>query len=630
MGRPEILLAVPGGRRPAVLETVLELIEQRHSHRVEGPPLTYIRLDEIDEQLDTRAPGALTNLMAIVLLPEQQRWPEFAGGMSLTVNSDMHESPVLQLVCRYPEVYWVFVRHPEDTEASEGYKALLQIQRVRWDDHVLSGDSAGLLRLACLIENHAKGFRTLFDPTGLRAAAHWHLTEDDNKREQGPSINALSVEDESSFALYNGYTLFRRGFSTYVASTLSETRRLLGDSSIDFSAVIEDLFLNFRDGQLHTLRDTAMLPNSKERPEDLLKRRMAMFQPLRQKRESLYHLVISAAMPEHQIPDVVWASKPYGGMFALELQGADKQISKIGGIPERQPRAISDEKHGKPGALHAVAEDLVRRAGEALNEAGPSSAAAIHGAVLALEARRCLADSKSALTLTALSLQHRSEVIADCMFMGRMEDLNANRRLDDLKQAVRGILLIQDATAKIAAKCEIQCLDAMTHFATELGSIYDAYGQFDEAESLRQAVLQYQIDIQVARSASLREPVSVVGLLSLTGVAFKYYIGLLLRSGWHIALACILWIGVFGALYTLGAEGAASFKRLAESLLTAGFFFVSGNAPPIAAPVRTPTLFVGTGTGELVFQVIVFLNCVCGFVHLGIFIAYIYSKVARK
>jgi hypothetical protein len=648
MGRPELLLAVPDGSPPAIPEKVTDLIEGLRSHQLGMPPLVYECLEAIDDKLGAKDPVALSNTMAIVMMPEVRRWPAFARresdlGMSLTINSATHRSPLLQLVCQYPEVYWVFVSHPDDDERSEGYDALLKLPAISWKDHFIRGDANGLTQLRSLITNHENGFRTLFDPTGLRAGARWHLSGAAEERQPGYSVNALSLEDETSFALFNGYVLFRRGYSTYVASTLAETKRLLGPSTPGFSAVIEDLFLNFRDEERHELRRLAMLPDKEEWPADLLQRRMTAFSALKANSDAFYHLVISAGMPERPVTDVVWASKPYGGMFARELDEADQKIrnscrrhlddtdEKIRKSSQRTAATGHRERHGTPGPLHAVAEDLVLRAGRTLGEAASTTAVAIHAAVLALDARRCLADSKSSLALTALGLQHKAEVMADCLFIGRLEDLNAGRRLDDLHDSVRHIVGAQaSASPTTTTKRKIQRLDAMIHFATELGSIYDSFGQFDEAESLRQAVLRYQLDIQVVHFASLREPVSIIGLLSLPGVVFKYYIGALLRSGWAIAGACVAWIGLFASLYAIGADEAVSLRSVVASLLNAGFFFVSGNAPPVPSLTTMPTLFISSASGELAFQAVVFLNCLCGFVHLGIFIAYLYSKVARK
>jgi hypothetical protein len=667
MGRPEILLAVPEDPSSGALEKVLEILRGDRTHRFEVPPLIYLGLEEIDEKLEARSCKALFDTMVVVLLPAQERWPKFANGMSLTINSESHRSPLLELACQYPEVYWVFVRHPEDEEETEGYKALLAVHQVSWEDHVVGGDSRRLEHLAYLVERHGSGFRTLFDPTGLRAAAHWLLME--KKAEQSVSIHALSIEDESSFALFNGYVLFRQGFSTYLASTRRETQRLLGDPSIRFSAVIEDLFLNFCDGDRINLRKEAMLPMDIESPEELLTRRMSMFPNLEKESTSFYHLVISAAVPEHPSLDVIWTTKPYGGMFAKEIEEAKEKIKKIR-FPRGEKQASNygeiDPDHGIPGALHVLAENLIRRAGEALNErsGGASAAAAVHAAVLALEARRCLADSKSSLDLTALSLQHKAEVIADCMFIGTMTDLNAEKRLLDLKESIERTLGTREAASNTVAKCEIQRLDAMMHIATELSSIYDACGQFDEAELLRRSVLRYQLDIRVARSTALYALVSeirrglhdnrleegrdvacpeeiwqegdhqwakgVLGLTALPVIGFKYYIGALLRNGWIIVGFCLLWVILFGAVYLVGAPETVSLKNVAQSLLTSGFFFVSGNAPPIPSPGAAPTLFFGGAAGQFAYQAVVFLNCLWGFVHLGIFIAYLYSKVARK
>jgi len=95
-------------------------------------------------------------------------------------------------------------------------------------------------------------------------------------------------------------------------------------------------------------------------------------------------------------------------------------------------------------------------------------------------------------------------------------------------------------------------------------------------------------------------------------------------------LFSLFWIVLFGAAYLFGAPARLSLGSAAQSLLASGFFFVTGNSLPIAGPAINATLFAIGRPGQIAYLSVVFLNCLCGFVHLGIFIAYLYSKVARK
>jgi hypothetical protein len=669
MGRPSILLTAHEGLPSLALEGILDCIARTRTHRLEEPPLLYSCLEVIDEKLEARTCGTLFETMAIVLLPRQQQWLEIGDGISLTINDATCRSPLLELVCRYPEVYWVFVRHPDDGEESEGYKALQAIPQVRWEDHLVGSDRSGLNQLASLIRRHSNGFRTLLDPTGLRAGARGRLRNVDNREDQPPSIFALSVEDESSFALFNGYALFRRGFSTYLAASLKETERLLSDPSIKFSAVIEDLFLTFRDEERTKLIKKSMVPADNEMPDDLLKRRMLAFGKLEKQSATFYHLVISSASPRDPISSVAWTTKPYGGMLAKEIEKAARTLETLcfrRGQLSVHGNPKTHQRHGISGVLHVVAEDLVRRAGEALTDRAinASATAAVHAAVLALEALRILGPSNSSVALTALALQHKAEVIADCMFIGTMTGLNAQERLRDLRESVDHLLGAEGAQSNGGAKSEIQRLDAMMHIAMELSSIYDSCGRFDEAEVLRRSVLRYQLGIQAARSAFLYAVISTIrwewrnvleaersddrgpigrwreeepqssgmalGLLAAPAIVCKSYIGMLLRSGWIIAGACIVWICLFGIVYMLGTPKVTPSHSVSDEFLNSGSFFVSGNALPGPMPTRPLTLFLHGAAGRTIYCFVVFLNCLVGFIHLGVFIAYLYSKVARK
>ncbi len=126
--------------------------------------------------------------------------------------------------------------------------------------------------LVLRLREHASGFRTIFDPTGLRFlvlissnAAHTKhdtisplgLPSPDQLSQSGPLAYGISLEDELGYALLNGYFLYKQGLSTFVIATLAEYRRSLTysqhlsnnpDTSPPFTwHAIEDVELCFAD-----------------------------------------------------------------------------------------------------------------------------------------------------------------------------------------------------------------------------------------------------------------------------------------------------------------------------------------------------------------------------------------------
>ena len=683
MTRPVLLLAVHKEAEPGDFESVTDVAQNAGSHRFDTPPLWCECVSEVEEWLAVREVESLRETMVLVLLPPYGQEGSGSDRVRLGVDWTHRQAPLLGLACKYPEVYWVFVQHEEE---SSGRARRLQEARifkaVRWLEHVAS--TLSLSKLEGLIENHKNGFRTLFDPTGLRAATRVFLSgeeADSESEEEAPSgerrsstdshlagrasvgnegdsesglplQRALCIEDELDFCVFNGYVLFRRGYRTYVASTYKELKRLLGEGTCyDFAVVIQDALLGFSDAELGVLEEDAMLPRGHEHGEDreslagLVARRFGNFEVL-QRIDS--RLVISAAVPEGEVRGVRWATKPYGGIFSSEIDwipecGCGTEVGSTSvrhGVPH---------DHSTPGAKKAIAEALLERAKSMLGNGGQSGdlRQAVHAAVLALEAGKLLDNKTSVMSLAALDLQQRGEAIAEGYFVGTSMGANAEGRLEDIRKRVGEIIEAKGGQREGWAKYELQKLDAIMHIATEVAAVYDAVGQFDEAEFMRREIARCEIDMLVAREAWrprffawLNSTVGgrgtgvirkvLKGLWMWPVAALKYYVIELLRSGWNIARASSLWLVFFGVTF-FALRSQLTARGFVESLMDAGSFFVASSSPPGASiPRVSARLIADPEQGLLVYQLVAFLASACGLLHLGIFVAYVYSKLARK
>jgi hypothetical protein len=222
--------------------------------------------EELHRALDEQSKQVLFNSVCVIDLT--------ASGTDFQFDLRADARHVLrptELIVRYPEIYWIFVvnRLP-DWESAED-----QLQRVCISPDLLLLHFVEVTRLMDLVlrlREHASGYRTIFDPTGLRflvliSSNATHTKQDtisplglpslNQLSQSGPLTYGISLEDELGYALLNGYFLYKQGLSTFVIATLAEYRRSVTyaqhlsnnhDTSLPFAwHAIEDVELCFAD-----------------------------------------------------------------------------------------------------------------------------------------------------------------------------------------------------------------------------------------------------------------------------------------------------------------------------------------------------------------------------------------------
>ena len=89
-----------------------------------------------------------------------------------------------------------------------------------------------------LLKVHNAGFRTVFDPTGIRTWLKSRLLGEDAQSKPLGSVyyestrdrlqqSAVAADEESSFLYLNGYGSYKAGFRTWLISSDSEFNRIL-------------------------------------------------------------------------------------------------------------------------------------------------------------------------------------------------------------------------------------------------------------------------------------------------------------------------------------------------------------------------------------------------------------------
>ena len=142
----------------------------------------------------------------VVVVDLGDSWNLFFRGIEQLTEAYDSVHQARKLAAEFPEVYWIFII------PDESYKQYIP-ESVYQYHFILKSN------IAALYENYLKnvqyGFRVLFDPTGFRDWIRLNSEQDAIVTRLG-----LSIEDELDYCLFNGYILYKKGYNTFISSTL--------------------------------------------------------------------------------------------------------------------------------------------------------------------------------------------------------------------------------------------------------------------------------------------------------------------------------------------------------------------------------------------------------------------------
>lgn len=231
MNRPILLVA---SRHTAVAGALRQYIDLffpngELSHRTEQ--VSFSSSAELFERLDSYTPEQLRETMMLFDLGSED-------GTSWEVSNMWSESGLAaQLLMSYPEVYFVFL-HQGESAGSLPFKHDAIDTAVMYDHHFIMIDR--LHTMVELIQHHARGFRTIFDATGLRSLIKQKLLNAVGSNaskiyeplSSSRQKNVAAVADEeSAFVYLNGYVAYQAGFSSWLLGTRAEFSRIFWRSS---------------------------------------------------------------------------------------------------------------------------------------------------------------------------------------------------------------------------------------------------------------------------------------------------------------------------------------------------------------------------------------------------------------
>lgn len=441
---------------------------------------------------------------------------------------------------------------------------------------------------------------------------------------------AAAIDDEISYAYLHAYLAYRFGYRSDAVDSWALMKHLFNDekNGHDYRVLLEDMSLQFPDKPAKTkLFD--------------LKHRGAACKALDSTKsdleKSVYRIIITtgeSAATESTARDnaeYLRSNKPKGharivpkpasGMFGLwqsaGLYFASTGDSGVGYAPDFQwppePKITNDlgEKapHGAPGKVLLIAEWLLTRARSILDDS-PGFTDIIRGAVMATDALELTGLRTPTVAVEALRLKHQFEVLAECKFSGVEYHIPIEERLKEIRRDVYAISRWFGRKKRREAS-----MNAQMAILTSLVRVFREHGQFDEEQQCmaRMRRLHNALWVRQAPTRWLFYP-------------FLRYLEALLSSFSRFALILLGWIVLLALLFGLESGSlSGAWGPLCGFQDAFSAFFTPGE--PVRASICKGAApeWLG-GYRALISSLAIFT----GSVHMGVFIAHVYTISSRR
>jgi hypothetical protein len=587
--------------------------------------------EELSKNSSTRAPLVIVDT-CFFGSPQQSSW---GGLFTLSDWHPLHKDPsslFAMLVLAFPEIHWVFYtdKKPEhfvvlDAELKKNITAQLNDQeRIRkWQVFSAYGD---LSSLESLLECTRLDACFLFDATGLRNYLHWKISEEDKRhivrwrgpksqeaRDQGDperhcqsSWVAAAIDEEEPYVFLHGYLAYKLEHRVHLVTTekmMAELFEKEGDSALA-ELTFQDIFLNFPDERDRKGRSD-LKKRFEERYKGLKGVNKHILVTVGHKHSESYESNLEFIREQGEKIKEVF--KPSGGMYNL-LKDAGLRREYWKKLKEwinetEPPKGPPSEggSHSAPGRLVVIAERLNDRA-EKILEKAQTVQECILGATLALEASELLGYRTPTTALESIALRHQLEVKAECMFYGVGYNIDVKSRLKEIEMEVKAVARWFHGSVK-----KRSLLNAQLSIITEIARIFQDHGQFDEEQVCLRRLrdLNRQWYFLAHPWFSFFWPI-------------RWYVEKLVGSFALFVTMLFAWPLVFGIVsWNLRAsfEGSSTWQFWSHLMNAYASFF---GLQPVEFPMNPAAKILTLGI------------IVVGFVHLGIFIAHLYTLISRR
>lgn len=513
---------------------------------------------------------------------------------------------VAMLQLCFPEIYWVFFTPYSFCKKSNENNWTKFLTNYHTLDH--------LSNIVKFVWEY--GYVPLFDFAGIRNLIKKNMGGKKEKYQIRDERNA-SIDEEEEYSFFLSYIAYRLGYLSVPVFTNNLMTKFFGDSVEEvpeFSFTFQDIYLNMADyygAESQSDLHKRFTNGSYKRFNDIKKH---IFLTVGHKHSQTYN-TNQQFLRERKFRKIY---KPSGGFYnILSDAKLDKEYFKRidNWIKDTKPVDTEENRggHSAPGRLQLISEFLIKRAEKILNSA-KTVEECVAGAIMASDAVELLNFKTPTTVLEAIALKHQLEVKAECLFYGVSYNINVTDRIKDLENEINAVSRWFNSSLK-----EKSSLNAMINILTEITRIFREYGQFDEDQKCLMQIRDYHRKWYYKNAP----------LLNRLGKPFRWYVHLLLRSFRNFVFALFFWpifMSIIGYLMGVNlfttsqlADGKIGILKLESIWDYISYTFITFFG---IQPLDFPTNFDG--------KIYIGLLMLLGFVHLGIFVAHLYTLVSRR
>jgi len=511
------------------------------------------------------------------------------------------------MVLAHPEVHWAFLFQPSDlpsANAIELFRYTTKDQSQAKTVDTLKGKT-----LKEVIELLACRYHPIFDPSGIRGSIRATVREKHRHPVRVRDRVAAAIDEEEPYVFLHGYLAYKLVHRVHLVTTEKMMAELFGKEGDGALAELtfQDIFLNFPDEREREGRSD-LQKRFKERYKRLNRVNEHILVTVGHKHSESYERNLEFIRDQRaQGKKIKKVFKPSGGMYNL-LKDAGLRREYWKKLKEwinetEPPKGPPSEggSHSAPGRLVVIAERLNDRA-EKILEKAQTVQECIVGATLALEGSELLGYRTPTTALESIALRHQLEVKAECMFYGVGYNIEVKERLKEIELEVEAVARWFHRSVKRRS-----VLNAQMNIITEIARLFQKYGQFDEEQDCMRRLRDLNRRWYFTRHPCL-----------FWFWPLRWYVEKLVGSFPAFVTMVLAWPFVFGVLSSLMEAG---FKNSAEWKFwdhVAHAYFTFFGLQPLEFPADWKA------------KLLAVLIVLTGFLHLGIFIAHLYTLIMRR
>lgn len=575
---------------------------------------------KICQKLDSYDPKILKKTRVIFLIQISSPYDKHDNWNSILIYPKERKKPhpraglIGRLVLSYPEIEWIFLPESDHVNILNSFHYLRTAFPRKSDIWNTTESNNNQSQNNPSSPGYIGDIITLFDPSGWRNKNKEIIKICNNRQKL-----SAAIDEEEEYAYLHGYIAYKLGYRCFVISNMKLFEKLFyegsnsqsEDEALNIELTFEDMFLNFPDKEKDVSLSNLKTRDGSFKKLKEIKNRIFVtvgHKYIKWSEDNKLYLKELKAKAKARGGIVKRIYKPSGGIYnTLEQAGLLKDYWKKRKEEwqEAKPDPSKEEAggHSAPGRLLLIADKLIERARKILDEANTVQDC-IHGALLALEAQELLGYKTPTTCLEAIALKHQLEVKAECMFYGVGYNIDMENRFKEIEGEVKAVSEWFHPSVR-----KRSYLNAQLGIITELVEILRDYGQFDEELQCLKKIRKLNRQFYFFNHPWLKFIQPLRAYIDTLVGSFPLFFGALFI--WPI------FYGILGHLFNTRYEGYKDgiltfWEHLANSSYT--FFGLQPTSQPIGASSHILTVFI----------------VLTGFLHLGIFISYLYNLIFRK